>query len=607
MSPKPPPQPETPDLKRAARLFMRLVRMIRPFWGDLGQSMVLALLMSSIAMVVPYFTKLLVDKVYPEQDVTLKHVLVLGMLVLSLISTLLGGLRGYFSLYVNTRLNNATRLMFFNHLQHLRARFFDQHQVGEINSRFQDLGRALESIGRVFQTVFVQGVYLLLVPPVLFFLDWRLALVAIISLPITFSVTVFSGPILRRRWQRASEAFADLNAFQIETLSHIRTFKTMGLEHRVFERADNFVHHATEQQLRAGGLSQGFNAINGLLRGLNTAIFTWFGWTLILRQEITLGDYLAFSAYVGFLYGPIQQLIQLFSDFQQSAVHLHRMFEYLDEPLEQDPTTAYTAGSQPPRELHGAFSLSSVDFAYHPDQPVLRRVSADLPAGSVTALIGASGSGKTSLLRLLTRLEEPLAGQITVDGRPLAEIPVKELRQQLSVVWQDVALVRGSLWENLTLGAFGTPDAAEVNRCLELCGLSELVKHLPDGLQTEVSEWGSTLSAGQRQRVALARALLRRAPILLLDEATANIDVETEMRILREVFAHLRKTTGRGSVLFVTHRLASARLADRILVLENGGVAGFGSHDELEAKCPAYQRMVQVSSTGPTTRGRSSQ
>ena len=586
---------ETPNLRVAAKLFWRLVRLIRPYWGDLGQGMFLALVLSMVTMIVPYVTKLLVDRVYPEQDVTLMHVLVLGMLVLSLTSTLLGGLRGFFSLYVNSRLNNATRLMFFNHLQHLKARFFDRHQVGEINSRFQDLGRALESIGRVFQTVFVQGVYLILVPPVLFYLDWRLALVAIISLPITFSMTVLSGPILRRRWKTASEAFADLNAFQIETLSHIRTFKTMGLEHRVYERADRFVHHAMEQQVRAGGLAQAFNAANGVLRALNTAIFTWFGWTLILSRDITLGDFLAFSAYVGYLYGPIQQLIQLFSDFQQSAVHLHRSFEYLDEPLEQDPTTAYLHAVPPATTLRGSFRLRAVDFSYQPNQPVLRRVNAEPAAGSVTALVGASGSGKTSLLRLLTRLEQPVAGDITLDGRPLADIPIKELRQQLSVVWQDVALIRGSLWENLTLGTLREPDPNEVERTLELCGLSELVSHLPEGLETEVAEWGSTLSAGQRQRVALARALLRRAPILLLDEATANIDVETEMRILRDVFSHLRSTPDRGTVIFVTHRLASARLADKILVLKDGAVVGFGSHDHLIAECETYQRMSQAS------------
>lgn len=587
---------QTPDLRRAARLFWRLVQTIRPYWADLGQGMLLALVLSAVGMIPPYVTKLLVDRVYPERDVTLMHVLVGGMLVLGLTSTLLGGLRGFFSLYVNTRLNNATRLMFFNHLQHLRVRFFDRHQVGEINSRFQDVGRALDAIGRVFQTVFVQGVYLILVPPVLFYLDWRLALVAIVSLPLTFSVTLFSGPMLRKRWKKASEAFADLNAFQIEMLSHVRTFKTMGLERHVYSRADGFVHHAMDEQLRAGGLSQVFNGINGMLRGLNTAIFTWFGWTLILSGDITLGDYLAFSAYVGFLYGPLQQMIQLFSDFQQSAVHLHRMFEYIDEPLEQDPSRAYgILPDEPSQTLRGSFSLHGVGFEYEPGQPVLRDVSVDFPAGSVVALVGASGSGKTSLLRLLTRLEEPTSGSLSMDGTTLTDIPLHVLRDHLAVVWQDVALLRGSVRQNLLLGAETPPTDDEITEALALCGLTELVAKLPRGLDTAVSEWGSTLSAGQRQRVALARALLRKAPILLLDEATANIDVETEMRILRGVFDHLQSGGRQTSVVFVTHRVAGASLADKICVVADGGIAGYGTHDHLMQRCDPYRRMVEAS------------
>lgn len=593
---------ETPDLRQAARYFGRLLRLVRPFWGDQVRIVVVAALLGLVGLASPYLTKLLIDRVYQENDLALMHVLVLGLFTVSLTSTLFGSLHGYYTLWVNTRLNNAARLMFFNHLQHLRTRFFDRHQVGEINSRFQDMGRALDSIGRVAQTVFVQGIYLVLVPPVLFYLDWRLALVALLGLPITLSVTILSGPLLRRRWQGASEAFADLNAFQIETLSHVRTFKSMGLEHPVYSRADSLVRHALGQQLRAGGLNQAFDAGNGVLRALETLIFSWLGWTLILRGEITLGEFLAFSAWVGMLHGPIRSLIQLFSDFQQSAVHLHRMFEYLDQPTEQAPELAYDPPAPIGRRIRGEFSLCGVDFAYEPGRPVLRGLDLDLEASQVTAVVGASGSGKTSLLRLLAALETPTAGEIRLDGRPLDELPLGELRRQLAVVWQDVALVRGSLRENLLLGRSGVDAAraedenegeieAEIAAALELCGLRELVGQLPDGLETPVAEWGSTLSAGQRQRVALARALLRRAPLLLLDEATANIDVETEMAILRGVFA----ATGETTVVFVTHRLASAALADRICVLEHGRVVGFGRHERLLETCPPYRRMVEAS------------
>lgn len=583
------PDRPTPNLRQAGRQMLRLLHVVRPFWSPFLRGIVVALILGVVSMVTPWGTKLLVDEVYPQQDTALMHVVVLGLLAFGLATTLIGAMHSYFSLFINTHLSNATRLMFFNHLQHLPMRFFDDHQVGEVNSRFQDMGRALEAIGRVIQTVFVQGIYLLLVPPVLFYLDWRLAAIALISVPLTASLTAYTGAWMRRRWQRASEAFADLNAFQIETLSHVRTFKTMAMEPTIYRRGRRMIEHALGEQLRAGGMAQGFGLINGVLRGLNSALFTWFGWRLILRGDMSLGDFFAFSAYLGFLYGPIHQVIQLFSDFQQSAVHLDRMWEYLDTPPEQDPTLAFTPRQPLPQQLRGDFKLSGVSFAYHAGQPVLRDVDLTFAAGRVTAVVGLSGSGKTSLLRLLAGLERPQQGTVEVDGRPIEITLLSELRRQIAVVWQDVSLIKGSLWENLTLGC-EAPGDDEVERAIDLCGLRQVVDDMPQGLTTSVAEWGSSLSAGQRQRVALARAVLRRAPILLLDEATANIDVETEMAILRRVFQARRE----AAIIFVTHRLASTALADQICVLEDGRVMGFGDHAQLMADCPTYQRLQRA-------------
>jgi ABC-type bacteriocin/lantibiotic exporter with double-glycine peptidase domain len=349
------------------------------------------------------------------------------------------------------------------------------------------------------------------------------------------------------------------------------------------------IDQAMEQQLRAGGLGQIFGVANGALRSLNTALFTWFGWTLILEHQMSLGDYIAFSAYIGYLYNPISQLINLFSQFQQSAVHLSRMYEYLDSPVEQDPTLAYSPPEPIQRRLTGNFQIKSLCFAYAAERPVLKDLSIEFPSGSITAVVGPSGSGKTTLLRLLSSLEAPVSGSLKIDGWTLDEIGLSDLRRQMAVVWQDVSLIKGTLQDNLTLGA-AQPSEARLDEIVQVCGLSEVLEELPESYQTPVAEWGSTLSAGQQQRVAIARALVRETPILLFDEATANLDVQTEAQILHRIFSHLRGKT----VIFVTHRLANALLADRICVLQAGRLVGAGTHQELLEDCELYSEMYGV-------------
>ncbi len=584
---------EVPTLREASQQFKRLVRLIRPYWSPLLKGMMLGLVVGIIGMVTPYLTKLLIDEVYPAQDVPLMHVLVGGVLAVSVTSAVLGAIRGYFTLYVNARLSNATSLLFFNHLQHLTAQFFDAHRVGEIMSRFQDVGKALGSVTKVFQTVFVQGVYLLLVPPFLFMLQWKLALVALVAIPLTVVVTTLAGRLLRKYWKRTSEAYAELSAFQVEVLSHIRTLKAMALEHHIYQRASRYIHHALQMQLKAGGFGQILGTTNGLLYALNTAVFTWFGWTLILSQQMTLGSYIAFSAYVGYLYGPIRQFVGLFSDFQQSAVHLGRMFEYLDGPVEQEPARAYLPAAPIAVPLRGHICIEGVSFGYTPEVPVLHEVSLEVEPGSIVAIVGPSGSGKTSLLRLLCRMVEPDTGRILIDEAALQQIPLPDLRRQVTVVWQEFSLFKGTIWDNLTLG-LEAPSRVAVEEVVRLCRLETMIQKLPQGYETEVAEWGASLSGGQRQRMAVARALIRDTPILLFDEVTANVDVQTEGQILHDLFARWQDKT----LMFVTHRIATAALADQICVIDKGRVVGFGSHQELLGANEAYRRMQQSPAHG---------
>ena len=578
---------EIPPLREAFQQFMRLLRVIRPYWGPLAKGMVLGLVLGLFGMASPYLSKLLIDEVYPTRNLTLMHVLVGGIFAFAVASTVMGAIRGYFTTYTTSHLSNATGLLFFNHLQHLRPRFFDEHRVGEIMSRFGDVRSSLQSVSKVFETLFVNGAYLFLVPPFLFLLQWKLAIVSLITIPVTVVLTTLSARIMRKYWKRSAEAYADLGAFQVEVLSHIRSLKTLSREHYVYDRASRQMKAALNVQLKAGGYAQVFNGLNGIIRAAGTGLYTWYAWRLLLAGEMTLGDYIAFSAYVGYLYNPLAQITGLFSDFQQSAVNLGRMFEYLDMPTEQDPALAYEPTPPLQTVLEGDIHLRDLSFGYSAEKLVLRGVNLHFPRGMITAVVGHSGVGKSSLLRLVTRMEEPVAGQVFFDGVPATSITLPDLRRQIAVVWQEFALMQGTIWDNLTMGA-DNPGRAEVDDAVRVCRLEELVRDLPQGYDTPVGEWGSTLSGGQRQRLALARALIRNPRILLLDEATSNIDMATESEILPDLFARLEGRT----VVYVTHRVATASLADQIVVMESGNVAATGTHADLLRDCPVYRELL---------------
>ncbi|HEX2081187.1 MAG TPA: peptidase domain-containing ABC transporter [Longimicrobium sp.] len=580
---------ERPPFRETLDQYRRLLVLLRPYWGSLVRSVLLGLVIGLVGMAPPYLSKLLIDEVYPSRDGMLMEVLVVGLLAIAVTVAAMEGIRGYFQTHVSARLTSASSLLFFNHLQHLRPRFFEQRQVGEVMSRFQDVRMALISVSRGMGSVFVQAVYLVVVPPFLFLIEWRLALVVMAFAPLTIGVTLLSARILHTYYKRMAEAHAELRGYQVEVLSHTRSLKVLSVEHLIFDRARRQSDAALGHELHAGVAEEGFNFLTSMVAAIGTAALTWYGWTLILGQEMTLGSYIAFLAYVAFFSQPLMHISRMMAIMQESQVSLTRMFEYLDEPAEQDPVSAYEEPAPVRHRLGGRIELRDVAFGYTAEQPVLREINLVLEPGELTAVVGQSGTGKSSLLRLICRFEEPVEGNILYDGISGGEIPLKDVRRQIAVVWQDASLFRGTIWENLTLG-MSNPGRRAVDDIVGLCRLDELLTTLPQGYDTQVAEWGASLSAGQRQRVALARALIRDTPILLMDEATSNIDQQTESAILKDLFARRANRT----TLFVTHRVVTVSAADKICVMREGRIVGLGSHESLLESCGTYIDMVNA-------------
>jgi ABC-type bacteriocin/lantibiotic exporter with double-glycine peptidase domain len=585
---------ETPPVRDALNQYKRLITLLRPYWRSLLRSNQLGLVIGMVGMAPPYLSKLLIDEVYPARDVILMQALVVGLLVLTVTVATMEAIRNYFQIHVSARLTNASTLLFFNHLQHLRARFFEQRQVGEMLSRFGDVRQSLNTLSQGFGTLFVQGVYLVLVPPFLLVLEWRLALVALSFAPVTAAITLFSARVLRKYFKLGAESFAEFRGYVVEVLSQIRTLKVLSVEHQIFTRARNTAETALEYELRAGMVAEGFNLATTAVGAISTAALTWYGWTLILEQQMTLGTYIAFMAYLAFFTQPLTRISRMFATMQQSGVSLARMFEYLDETPEQDPLSAYQEPPPVRQRLRGRVEMRDVAFGYNLEEPVLKEVNLVIEPGELTAVVGQSGAGKSSLLRLICRLEEPVDGHVLFDGVPGTEISIPDVRRQVAVVWQDTSLFRGTIWENLTFGA-DNPGRLAVDDIIGLCRLDELLSKLPLGYQTPVAEFGATLSGGQRQRISLARALIRDTPILLMDEATSNIDQQTEGAILQDLFARRSDRT----TLFVTHRVSTVQTADKICVMRNGRVVGVGTHPALIESCDTYVDMVTAGGGDP--------
>lgn len=516
-------------------------------------------------MIVPYASKALIDTVYPARNVQLMVVVVVGTAAVTISSSLMGAVRGYYAQTIGSEITTVTGLAFFNHLQHLPGTFFDSHQVGEVLSRLSDLRSGIATVTGTLQTLITSGVYLLLVPPFLILLSWKLTALALLVIPITVTVSTIGARWIRRFARETAEAGAELHAYQVEVLTHVGTLKSMAMESHVFARVSELSHRVLGISLRSVRAQTLVGVINSTLRAIGHGLFAWYAWTMILRGDLSLGSYIAFSAYLGYLTGPVGQVASLFTTLQTAGIALGRMFEYLDMPVEQDPARAFSPLAPIRHLVHGDITFRNVSFHYEDSNPLLRDINVTMRRGTVTAIVGPSGAGKSTLLKLIPRLIEPTAGSILIDGIPVRDLALPDLRRQVAAVWQEFSLMRGTVWDNLTMGA---PDVSReaVESAIEVCCLEDLIAKLPLGLDAPVGEWGRTLSEGQRQRLAIARALVRDTAILLLDEATSNLDTDTEARLLDRLLAIHREKT----IVIVSHRPTTAARADVVLTMRDG-------------------------------------
>jgi ABC-type multidrug transport system fused ATPase/permease subunit len=564
--------------------FVRLLGFLRPYRAAAIWSIVLAALAMGATVLIPWLTGLGIDAVSRQDRGDLKLyagliVLVsLGRVVLSVGRRLVAG---RVSLGVELDLRN----LMYAHLQALELGFFARQQTGQLMSRATvDLQAVRFFLGYGLVFIVQSALTILLGAAAMFLLQPGLAALALAPVPFVVFISARYGRRSRPALQEVQQRIAELTADVEENVSGVRVVKAFAAEDRQLERFRGSVLRVFDQSMISTRLRAFYNPFIGFLPNLGLAIILLVGGRQVINGTLTLGDFTAFYAYVLMLINPMRQLGVVLGLAQRATASGARVFELLD----RRPRIVTPAGAPPLPEGRGRVELRNVRFAYEgAPTPALRDIDLTVEAGTTVALVGATGSGKSTLVGLLGRLYDVTEGSVLIDGADVREVDLESLRRSIAVVDDDPFLFSATVHDNI---AYGKPDAtrADVELAAERAQAAGFIAELPDGYETRVGERGLTLSGGQRQRIAIARALLADPRILILDDATSSVDASTEQAIK----AALREVMAGRTTFVIAHRLSTIALADEIVVLEGGTVVARGTHGQLLERSDLYAEIA---------------
>jgi ATP-binding cassette subfamily B protein len=551
------------------------------------------LLLVGLQLIIPWIIKVLVSSLTgPElNEKTLTYIGQLSLLVLA-VFILRAGLtfvRSYLAHLAGWSVVADVRKHIYEHMQRLSLRFYEDKQTGQLMSRMiNDTDLFEQLIAHAIPDILVNVITLIAVGTVLFNLNWQLTLLSMLPIPLIVVAMQIYAKRVRPAFRDRQKELGNLNALLNDNLSGIREIKAFTREDTEYSRISERIERYKNTNLYALRLMATFQPFVDFTSSLGILVLVYFGGRLAFKQTLPVADLIAFFLYLDLFYQPVRNLSNAWEAVQSALAGADRVAELLAE--QPEPHTLAIAVALPTRST-GAITFTNVNFSYAPDIPVLEDVNLEIPAHQVVALVGPTGVGKTTLVSLIPRFYDVSEGQILLDGRDIRNITLESLRQQISIVLQDVFLFHGTVRENILFGQPGATEA-EMVAAARAANADEFIDVLPEGYDTLIGERGVKLSGGQKQRLSIARALLKDAPILILDEATSSVDTETELLIQQ---ALERLMTGRTTII-IAHRLSTIRNANKIVVLEGRQIREVGSHDQLMALGGLYSRLTTVQS-----------
>lgn len=575
------------DAKETSTPFWQFFELMKPHSLVMLEVFIASVFIQIFGLVTPLFTQLILDRVVVQRSELTLTAVGVGLLIFNLFRVAMTGLRQYLLDHTANRIDLALIVGFIRHTLRLPLNFFESRYVGDIISRVQENRKIQRFLSGEALSILLDLLTVFIYVGLMLWYSWKMALLALVIVPPFALLAVIATPFLQRISREIFNAVANESSYLIEALTGVRTVKATAVEQTVRWHWEELLNKEIKTNFSGQVISNRLQIFSNTIQALVTTLLLWYGAYLVIQNQLTIGQLVAFNMLLGNIITPFQRLIVLWNQLQEVVIAVERINDVLDTEPEED---LQNQSRQNLPQIKGNIRFENVTFRYHPESDVniLENINFEVKPGQTVALVGRSGSGKTTISKLVIGLYPPTDGKVLIDGQDITSLSLRSLRQQVGVVDQDTFLFGGTIRENISLGHPGAA-LAEVIEAATLAGADEFIKKLPMGYETQIGEGGGLLSGGQRQRIAIARALLGNPRLLILDEATSHLDTESE-RIIQQNFNTILK--GR-TTLVIAHRLSTVQNADLILVLDRGVLVESGTHDELMSKRGQYFYLNQ--------------